>query len=164
MNTAVPESAGSRRIKIRDNPCSFWGFRASTVVQRSSRRWQNGSYTDEPGPVKHGQTRQQHGINTAPTRMTTDRPGQSTAVRRTNTAETRTAPNGHGPTRRLHGPPRVLPSSRTVRDVHGSFELPKTAVLASRNPKDLPGHSRINRDRRGPSRRLHGSHARSCRM
>ena len=116
INTAVPDSAGSRRIKIRDDPCSFWGFRASTVVQRPSRRWQNGSYTDKHGSNTES-TRQKHGINTAPTRMIKDRPGQSrqsdgptrtyTAATRTNTAATRTNTDQHGSDTDRPGPSKT---------------------------------------------------------
>ncbi|KAH3741549.1 hypothetical protein DPMN_048274 [Dreissena polymorpha] len=43
----------------------------------------------------------------------------------------------------------MLSSSRFVTDQHGSFELPKTAVLASRSPKDFPRRSRTYNDRYG---------------
>ncbi|KAH3692538.1 hypothetical protein DPMN_193087 [Dreissena polymorpha] len=41
------------------------------------------------------------------------------------------------PERQLHGPSRMLSSSRTGKDQHGNFELPKTAALASRSDKDI---------------------------
>ncbi|KAH3736393.1 hypothetical protein DPMN_042956 [Dreissena polymorpha] len=37
----------------------------------------------------------------------------------------------------------MLPSSRNVTDEHGSLELLKTAVLASRSPKHIP-ESQVN--------------------
>ncbi|KAH3828373.1 hypothetical protein DPMN_130351 [Dreissena polymorpha] len=42
-------------------------------------------------------------------------------------------------TRKLHGSSKTVLSSRIVMDQHGVFELPKTAVLASRSAKDIPG-------------------------
>ncbi|KAH3719313.1 hypothetical protein DPMN_062144 [Dreissena polymorpha] len=47
---------------------------------------------------------------------------------------------------------------------HGSIELSKTAVLASRSAKDIPGRPRTYTDRHGATRRLHGSHAGSSRI
>ncbi|KAH3734402.1 hypothetical protein DPMN_040842 [Dreissena polymorpha] len=62
----------------------------------------------------------------------------------------------------MHRSSQTLPSSRLVTDQQGSFELPKTAVLVCRSPKEIPGRSRTYRDRHGATRWLHGSHAGSC--
>ena len=105
MNTAVPDGARALWITIRDDPCSF---EASTVVQRPSRRWQHGSYTDEPG-----QRRQLHGSNTESAgcphewpRTFPDQHGRNTdspGWTRTNTASTRTIPDLHGSDTYQHG-------------------------------------------------------------
>lgn len=129
MNTAVHGPLPGLTGAIRDEPCSFWGFRASTITLR---RWQHGSYKDEPGHA-----RQHHGMNTAPIRMIKDRPGlsrQSDGPTRTTTASTRTIPDccvhrsgdnrvGSGNNRIAAVMNRVGPglkkSSRLVTDCHG---------------------------------------------
>ncbi|KAH3881793.1 hypothetical protein DPMN_005720 [Dreissena polymorpha] len=63
------------------------------------------------------------------------------------------------PTWQLYGPCRMVLSSRIVTDQHGSFKLPKTAVLASRSAKDIPGRHRTSTGRHVAKRRLHGAHA-----
>ncbi|KAH3777536.1 hypothetical protein DPMN_178983 [Dreissena polymorpha] len=68
------------------------------------------------------------------------------------------------PIRQLHGPSRMVLSSRIVTDQHGSFEHPKTAVLASRGAKDISGRPKTYTDRHGATRWLHGSHAGASRI
>ena len=99
----------------------WWSVLSGTGALRPLGRWQHVAHTDDQGPSRTG-----------------------TAERRTNTAETRIIPD-------IHGPPRMLSSPRTVTQAHGSFELPKTAVLASRSPKDIPGPT-------GIAAELHGSY------
>ncbi|KAH3695496.1 hypothetical protein DPMN_082956 [Dreissena polymorpha] len=48
---------------------------------------------------------------------------------------------------------RTIPNAAIVPNEHGSFELPKTAVLVSQSPKDIPAPTRIDTG-------LHGSLAR----
>ncbi|KAH3754947.1 hypothetical protein DPMN_189627 [Dreissena polymorpha] len=61
-------------------------------------------------------------------------------------------------TRQLHGPSRMVISSRIVTDKDG-FNFPKTAVLATRTPKDNAGRSINNRVRHKATRPRHGLHA-----
>ncbi|KAH3719373.1 hypothetical protein DPMN_062205 [Dreissena polymorpha] len=70
------------------------------------------------------------------------------------------------------GPYTAIPEPHTAATTdhpgwgyhHGSIELSKTAVLASRSAKDIPGRPRTYTDRHGATRRLHGSHAGSSRI
>ena len=118
----VPDPAGSRSGIIRAD------FEVVERRRSSNERHPGGkTAATRTNPGKHGQTREQHGINTAPTRMTTDGPEQSRQSdepTRTNTAETRTAPNEHGPTRRVHGPSRTYTAvTRTNTDRPGQSKL-----------------------------------------
>ncbi|KAH3810509.1 hypothetical protein DPMN_138904 [Dreissena polymorpha] len=54
--------------------------------------------------------------------------------------------------RQLHRPFRMVLSSRIATDQHGSFELPQTAVFASRSAKDIPGRPRTYTDRHAATR------------
>ncbi|KAH3805642.1 hypothetical protein DPMN_133947 [Dreissena polymorpha] len=85
----------------------------------------------------------------------------------------RTVKDAHGQLRHKYGCPRtlygsytdpprssrMLPSSRVVETQQCSLELPKTAVLVSRCPKDIDGRSKTYKDRHGATRRLHWPHA-----
>ena len=108
-----PGSAGSRRI-IRAH---FGVFER----RRSSNDRHDGGKTaaTRTNLAKHGQKRQQHGINTAPTRMTTDRPGQSRQCDGpTRQRHGQPRMDMQGPTRRLHGPSRTYTAAtRTAPDV-----------------------------------------------
>ena len=115
----VPGPAGSRSGIIRVD----FG-----VVER--RRLSNERHAGAKWPL--------HGINTAPTRMTTDGPEQlrqSDGPTRTNTAETRTATNEHGPTRRVHGPSWSYTAvTRTNTDRSGQSKISIKAVWYSLIP------------------------------
>ncbi|KAH3846208.1 hypothetical protein DPMN_088507 [Dreissena polymorpha] len=95
-------SAGSSRIKIRDDPWTFFNFLSVDDLQR----------TIIPVTTRYPQ---------GPTRTNTDSPGCNTQLTRRpygqsriNTAEIRKAPNKHGPTRHLH-----VHDKNT--DKHGSY-------------------------------------------
>ncbi|KAH3816629.1 hypothetical protein DPMN_118147 [Dreissena polymorpha] len=52
----------------------------------------------------------------------------------------------------------------TFTDQRGSFELPKTSMLASRSSSGISGRSMSYNDQQGVAQRLHGSHAGACRI
>ncbi|KAH3863778.1 hypothetical protein DPMN_026778 [Dreissena polymorpha] len=52
----------------------------------------------------------------------------------------------------LHGPSRMLTSSRNAMDQRCSYELPKTAMFASLSHKYIPERPRTYTDRRGATR------------
>ncbi|KAH3755326.1 hypothetical protein DPMN_190017 [Dreissena polymorpha] len=58
----------------------------------------------------------------------------------------------------------MLPSFRIDKDQRGSFELPKTAVLATRSPKGIPVSPRTFTARHIATRRSLYSHAASSCM
>ena len=95
----MPDPAGSKSGKIRAD----FGV---VERRRSSNERHAGGKTaaTRTNPAKHGQTREQHGINTAPTRMTTDGPEQSR--------------QSDGPTRQRHGQPRMNTDQHGVYTDH----------------------------------------------
>ena len=118
---------------------------------------QHGSYTDECV-----QNTDIHGSNMQSTWRPQEQSWHSDGLTGTNKAETQTAPDKHDVYTDLHS--SYTAATRTTTyvsislDRQGSFELPETAVLASRSIKDIPRRSRTIRNRHGATWRLHESH------
>ena len=113
----MPDPAGSRSGMIRahfgvfvehrrsSNDCHAGGNTAATRTNTAATRQQHGQTRQLHGSNTES-TRNQHGINTAPTRMTKDHPGQSIAR------------HSDGQTRQRHGQPRMN------TDQHGIYMDP----------------------------------------
>ena len=102
-STAVPESPGPRRTMIRDDPCSLWGFPASTVSERPPRRCLHGMFTDE-----HGSFADRHGSVTESTRHPHGWPRTAPDLHGRAPDKHESTRQLHGPARSLHGPTRLL--------------------------------------------------------
>ena len=131
-STAVPESPGPRRPMIWDEPCSLWGFPASTVGERPPRRCcmftdEHGSFADELGSDTKS-TRHLHGWpRTAP-----DLHGRAPNKHESTRQLHGPARQVHGPTRPLHGPTRPLHGpTRQLNGVPRSvIKLYKTKLIS----------------------------------